>query len=304
MAETEQSDITNLLVQLLSAYVSNNTVSSEDLPALIQSTRTALSGPLAPAEPVATEYSPAVTVRKSLGSKSHIVSMIDGKAYKTLKRHLSTNGLTPDEYRARYSLPKDYPMIAPEYSEQRREVAKRLGLGRKPANADGGAAAAVGGAAPLAAPAPEPTSAAAPVKSGAEPKTARKRATTKPERIGQDTAAANAPANLTPLTMEAAATPPKGRGKAKTATTADNSATSTTATLDTKGQEIVSETGAAALPAVKPRSAKASAAPKPKSDPAKGRKAAAPKPTKSSAAAKKSSVAAPEVQATGPSSAE
>ncbi len=304
MAETEQSDMTSLLVQLLSAYVSNNTVSSEDLPALIQSTRTALSGPSAPAEPVATEYSPAVTVRKSLGSKSHIISMIDGKAYKTLKRHLSTNGLTPDEYRARYNLPKDYPMIAPEYSEQRREVAKRLGLGRKPANADSGAAVAVGGAAPLAAPAPEPTPAAAPAKSSAKPKTAQKRATAKPERIAQNTSVAKAPADLTPPTMEGAATPPKGRGKAKTAIKADNSATSTTAMLATEGQETVSETRAAAPAAVKPRSVKASAAPKPASVPAKGRRAAAPKPTKSSAASKKSSVAAPEVQTTGPSTAE
>ncbi|MDE8366310.1 MucR family transcriptional regulator, partial [Klebsiella pneumoniae] len=61
-----------------------------------------------------------------------ILSMIDGKQYKTLKRHLSTNGLTPAEYRDRYKLPRDYPMVAPGYSEQRREVAKRLGLGRKP----------------------------------------------------------------------------------------------------------------------------------------------------------------------------
>jgi predicted transcriptional regulator len=73
-----------------------------------------------------------VSVRKSLGSKDHILSMIDGKPYKSLKRHLSRHGLTPDDYRSRYNLPSSYPMVAPAYSEQRREVAKRLGLGRKP----------------------------------------------------------------------------------------------------------------------------------------------------------------------------
>jgi predicted transcriptional regulator len=60
--------------------------------------------------------------------------MIDGKPYRTLRRHLSTNGLTPDEYRARYKLKPDYPMVAPAYSEQRRTMAKKIGLGRKPAS--------------------------------------------------------------------------------------------------------------------------------------------------------------------------
>jgi predicted transcriptional regulator len=84
--------------------------------------------PVAPAEE---EHVPAVSVRKSLASKEHIISLLDGRPYRTLTRHLSTNGLTPDEYRARYNLPKSYPMTAPAYSEQRREMAKKLGLGRK-----------------------------------------------------------------------------------------------------------------------------------------------------------------------------
>lgn len=87
-----------------------------------------------PEEPVAvpqTEYTPAVSVRRSLASKDHIISMIDGKAYKTLRRHLSTNGLTPAEYRERYGLKNDYPMVAENYSETRRAMAKQLGLGRK-----------------------------------------------------------------------------------------------------------------------------------------------------------------------------
>ncbi|WP_033964777.1 MULTISPECIES: MucR family transcriptional regulator [Sphingomonadaceae] len=133
MADAETPDLTTLTVQLLSAYVSNNLVPSVELAGLIQTTRTALAGDIAPVETAAAEFAAAVTARKSLASRDHILSMIDGKQYKTLKRHLSTNGLTPAEYRDRYKLPKDYPMVAPGYSEQRREVAKRLGLGRKPA---------------------------------------------------------------------------------------------------------------------------------------------------------------------------
>jgi predicted transcriptional regulator len=78
------------------------------------------------------EYTPAVTVRRSLASKDHIISLIDGKAYKTLKRHLSGHGLTPAEYRERYGLKPDYPIVAEAYSEMRRGLAKKIGLGRKP----------------------------------------------------------------------------------------------------------------------------------------------------------------------------
>jgi len=78
------------------------------------------------------EYTPAVSVRKSLASKDHIISLIDGKPYKTLRRHLATNGLTPEEYRDRYGLKADYPMVSETYSESRRAMAKKIGLGRKP----------------------------------------------------------------------------------------------------------------------------------------------------------------------------
>lgn len=77
-------------------------------------------------------HQPAVTARKSLANRDVILSMIDGKPYKSLRRHLSAKGLTPDEYRARYGLKADYPMVAPGYSEARSATAKRLGLGRKP----------------------------------------------------------------------------------------------------------------------------------------------------------------------------
>jgi predicted transcriptional regulator len=91
------------------------------------------TGPSAGSESEAQpDFTPAVSVRKSLGSREHIISMIDGKPYKTLTRHLSAHGLTAEDYRARYNLKPDYPMTAPAYSERRREMAKKIGLGRKP----------------------------------------------------------------------------------------------------------------------------------------------------------------------------
>ena len=96
-------------------------------------TVSALSGgdsPAAEAETASRE--PAVSVRKSLASSDHIISMIDGKPYKTLKRHLATNGMTPEQYRDAFNLKPDYPMTAPAYSEARRTMAKKIGLGRKP----------------------------------------------------------------------------------------------------------------------------------------------------------------------------
>jgi len=85
------------------------------------------------AAPAAAE--PAVSVRKSLASREHIISMIDGKPYRTLRRHLSAHGLDPDQYRQRYGLRPDYPMVAPAYSEARSERAKQHGFGRRAAAA-------------------------------------------------------------------------------------------------------------------------------------------------------------------------
>lgn len=134
MADDNAPDITALTVQLLSAFVSNNILPSGDLAGLVQSTRAALTNELKPnpTEPDAPTYTPAVSVRKSLSSPEHILSLIDGKPYKTLKRHLTSHGLTPEEYRARYSLPKSYPLVATSYSDARRAVASKIGLGRKP----------------------------------------------------------------------------------------------------------------------------------------------------------------------------
>ncbi|QUT05610.1 MucR family transcriptional regulator [Sphingobium phenoxybenzoativorans] len=132
MADTDQPTFTNLVVQLLSAYVSNNSVASEDLAGLILSTRRALAQDtsIEPGTSAAAGYTPAVTVQESLASQDCIISMIDGKSYKTLKRHLGTHGLTPQDYRERYNLPADYPLVASNYSKKRRAVAARMGLGR------------------------------------------------------------------------------------------------------------------------------------------------------------------------------
>lgn len=156
-----------LATELTVAWLGNpNTrVSAEDVPAFLQQMFTTIGDLVSPAETSAdaaatteTQHEPAVTARKSLASRDHIISMIDGKPYKTLRRHLSTNGLTPEEYRARYGLKSDYPMVAPSYSEARREMAQKIGLGRKP------------GQSPARKADPAPASTPAPAKRGRRPK--------------------------------------------------------------------------------------------------------------------------------------
>lgn len=142
MADTESSNASaiELAADLVMAWLSNpNTrADAEDVPAFLKSMNGAINDLLGTnvvsesATPARLEFTPAVSIRKSLGSKDHIISMIDGKPYRTLRRHLSTRGLTPEEYRARYKLPTNYPMVAESYSEARRAMAKQIGLGRKP----------------------------------------------------------------------------------------------------------------------------------------------------------------------------
>lgn len=128
-----------LATELTIAWLSNpNTrTSADDVPAFLQSMHNAVAKLAVPgaasdeAEQPAQEHTPAVSVRKSLASRDHIISLIDGKPYRTLRRHLSTHGLTPDDYRQRYGLRADYPMVAPSYSESRSAMAKTIGLGRK-----------------------------------------------------------------------------------------------------------------------------------------------------------------------------
>lgn len=135
--ETAKSDAVDLATELTIAWLSNpNTkASTDEVPAFLQKMHQAVVGLTAPAAPVeeaTPEYTPAVTARRSLSSKDHIISMIDGKPYKTLRRHLSGHGLTPDQYRERYNLKSDYPMVSESYSQVRRDMAKKIGLGRKP----------------------------------------------------------------------------------------------------------------------------------------------------------------------------
>lgn len=136
---SEENNLVAMTIEVVANYVAHNNLRPEDVPDFIAKTHAAIAGiakgPETPAEeapPAEEAFTPAVTVRKSLGSPDHILSMIDGKPYRSLKRHLSSHGLTPVDYRERYGLKADYPMVAPGYSAQRREVAKRLGLGRKP----------------------------------------------------------------------------------------------------------------------------------------------------------------------------
>ncbi len=128
------ASLIDLTADVVAAYVANNTVAAAELPRLIASVHEALAGAAAPAETVLDEPAPvrAVTVRKSLANPNRILSMIDGKPYASLIRHLRAHDLTPDDYRARYGLAADYPMVAPGYSEKRRAAAKAIGLGRKP----------------------------------------------------------------------------------------------------------------------------------------------------------------------------
>jgi predicted transcriptional regulator len=137
--ETSETNLLELATELTIAWLSNpNTrASADEVPAFLQKMHGAVANLAAPqmqAEETApaSEHTPAVSVRRSLASKDHIVSMIDGKPYKTLKRHLAGHGLTPAQYRERYGLKPDYPMVAENYASMRRDIAKKLGLGRKP----------------------------------------------------------------------------------------------------------------------------------------------------------------------------
>jgi predicted transcriptional regulator len=127
-----------LATELTIAWLGNpNTrASSEEIPAFLNTMFQAVRGLGSSKEQDAPTgssavHTPAVTARRSLSSPDHIISLIDGKPYKTLRRHLSGHGLTPEQYRERYNLKPDYPMVAPTYSEARRSMAKTIGLGQK-----------------------------------------------------------------------------------------------------------------------------------------------------------------------------
>jgi predicted transcriptional regulator len=120
-----------LTADIVAAHVSNNSVAVSDLPLLINNVHGALSG-LSGSTVAAPPAEPAVPIRLSI-KKDYIVCLEDGKKLKMLKRHLMTHyGMTPDDYRAKWGLPGDYPMVAPAYAETRRILAKAIGLGRAP----------------------------------------------------------------------------------------------------------------------------------------------------------------------------
>jgi predicted transcriptional regulator len=139
MSEENSTDLVELATELTIAWLGNpnNRATAEEVPeflrkmhATVRELSEAGNDDSGTGEQPS-EHVPAVSVRKSLASKDHLISMIDGKPYKTLRRHLSTHGLTAEEYRQRYNLKPDYPMVSENYSKQRREMAKKIGLGQK-----------------------------------------------------------------------------------------------------------------------------------------------------------------------------
>ncbi len=140
MAELPVSlDVLGLTAQIVAAHVANNTVDASSLPGLIQDVYKSLSGMRhgMVAAPPADKKQPAVPVKKSVFA-DHLVCLEDGKKLKMLKRHLKTAyDLTPEQYRERWGLPADYPMVAPSYARHRSSLAKQIGLGTKPRTATG-----------------------------------------------------------------------------------------------------------------------------------------------------------------------
>lgn len=231
---SETTDNTNLLeltAELVVAWLSNpkNNLAADELPRVIESIYGALASTSAPAsEEKAEQHLPAVTVRRSLASREHIVSLIDGKPYKTLKRHLANHGLTPDEYRVRYGLKPDYPMVAPAYAERRSALAKNAGLGRK-ADAPAPAAAEAapksangkGRAAATAEPSSAPDVAVSPAPAASPAPAKRTRSRKAPAASAPAATSANA---VKTEDSAPAPAPKRGRRKAAEAKPSDNAA--------------------------------------------------------------------------------
>ena len=121
---------TSIVADIVSAFVSNNSVRPQELPELIASVHASIIGIEngVKAEPEPAKREPAVSIKKSLGD-DFLISLIDGKKYRTLKRHIGTHGMTPESYREEFGLPASYPMVAPAYSAKRSALAKEIGLG-------------------------------------------------------------------------------------------------------------------------------------------------------------------------------
>jgi predicted transcriptional regulator len=128
----ERGEILALTAEIVAAHVGRNAVARAQLPELIQSVFEALQGLATDAPAASAELAPAVPIKRSV-TDDHIFCLEDGKKLKMLKRHLMTDhGLTPEAYRAKWGLKPDYPMVAPSYAAKRQELAKKIGLGRKP----------------------------------------------------------------------------------------------------------------------------------------------------------------------------
>ena len=132
-SKSDSSDPIGLAAEIVSAFVTNNSLPSAELPGLIQSVHAALtkiaSGAPTPGTAEPTAPAPAVTVRKSI-TPEYLICLDDGRKFKSLRRHLTVLGMTPEQYRAKWNLPSDYPMVAPNYAAQRSELAKKIGLGQ------------------------------------------------------------------------------------------------------------------------------------------------------------------------------
>jgi predicted transcriptional regulator len=128
----QDNTLIEMTADVVAAYVGKNALPSSELPALIRDVHGALAQ-IHTGQPEVKAQEPAVPVRRSVGNDM-IVCLEDGKKFKSLKRHLQTHhGLTPQQYREKWALPADYPMVAPAYAKQRSDLAKKTGLGRKAA---------------------------------------------------------------------------------------------------------------------------------------------------------------------------
>jgi predicted transcriptional regulator len=127
--EQPSADLTGITADIVSSYVANNVVHRSDLLTMIASVHAALQGLVAPKKVEPEKPQPAVSIRRSV-TPDFLISLEDGKQYKTLKRHLGLLGLTPQAYREKWGLPRDYPMVAANYAQRRSELAKDIGLGQ------------------------------------------------------------------------------------------------------------------------------------------------------------------------------
>ena len=127
----DSETLVTLTADIVAAHVSNNSVAISDIPLVIRSVHEALAGLSSKAEPEPEPQQPAVSVRSSV-KPDYIVCLEDGKKLTMMRRYLMTNfGMTPEDYRAKWNLPKDYPMVSPNYAEKRRAIALEIGLGTK-----------------------------------------------------------------------------------------------------------------------------------------------------------------------------